>query len=102
MSFFKHRHTKLLLILVLIDMLATMVWFFYFDIPELNPILAGPIEQSLLSFAVTKLAISLPSIYLLNKFLFNRVTQIGLALLLSAYLFVSIVHYYIFIMLITG
>jgi len=101
-SFFKRRHTKLLLVLVLIDLLATMVWFYCFDIPELNPILAGPIDKSLLNFAMTKLIISLPSIYLINKFLHKKISQVGIALLLTAYIAVSIIHYYIFIKLITG
>ena len=101
-SFFKRRHTKLLLVLVLIDLLATMVWFYCFDVPELNPILSGPINESLLNFAMTKLAISLPSIYLINKFLHKKVSQVGIAFLLIAYIAVSIIHYYIFIKLITG
>jgi len=101
-SFFKRRHTKLLLVLVLIDLLATMVWFCCFDVPELNPILSGPINESLLNFAMTKLAISLPSIYLINKFLHKKVSQVGIAFLLVAYIAVSIIHYYIFIKLITG
>ncbi len=66
-GFFKSRHTKLLLILVLLDLLATLVWFRCFDIPELNPVLAGPIQESLLNLVMTKLALSLPSIYLLNS-----------------------------------
>ena len=101
-SFFKHRHTKLLLILVLIDLLATMVWFCCFNVPELNPVLSGPIEKSLLNFVVTKLSLSLPSIYLINKFLHKKISQIGIALLLTAYIAVSIFHYYIFIKLLTG
>jgi hypothetical protein len=101
-SFFKRRHTKLLLVLMLIDLLATMVWFYCFDVPELNPVLAGPIEESLISFVITKLMLSLPSIYLINKFLYKRISQIGIALLLTAYISVSIIHYYIFIKLITG
>jgi hypothetical protein len=99
---FKRRHTKLLLILVLLDLLATMVWFCYFDIPEFNPVLAGPIQKSLLNFVITKLALSLPSIYLINKFLHKRVSQIGVGLLLSAYIAVSIFHYYIFIQLLVS
>jgi hypothetical protein len=101
-SFFKRRHTKLLLVLMLIDLLATMVWFCYFDVPELNPILAGPIKESLINFVMTKLMLSLPSIYLINKFLHKRVSQIGIALLLTAYTAVSILHYWIFIKMIAG
>lgn len=101
-SFFKSRHTKLLLILVAIDLLATLVWFCCFDIPELNPVLAGPINESLLNFVMTKLALSLPSIYLLDKFLYKRISQLGIGLLLVIYFAISIFHYYIFIKLITG
>ena len=99
---FKRRHTKLLLILVLLDLLATMVWFCFYDIPELNPVLAGPINRSLLNFVITKLALSLPSIYLINKFLHKRISQVGVGLLLSAYVSGSIFHYYIFVKLITA
>jgi len=101
-KFFKQRHTKLLLILVLLDLFATMIWFYFFDIPEMNPILSGPIEKSVINFIFTKLALSLPSIYLINKFLHKRISQIGMGLLLSAYICVSIIHYFIFIKIITG
>ena len=56
-KFFKRRHSKLLLILVAIELLATLVWFCCFDIPELNPVLAGPINESLLNFVMTKILI---------------------------------------------
>jgi len=101
-SFFKQRHTKLLLMLVLFDLIATIVWFACYDIPELNPVLSGPIEKSLLNFVITKLTLSLPSIYLLNKFLYNRLSQLGIGILLVAYFAVSIFHYYIFIHLLTS
>ncbi len=96
-SFFKQRHTKLLLVLVLLDLLATMVWFHYYEISELNPILSPRIESSLLEFALLKLALSLPSIFILNKFLNKKITQYGIGLLLTAYIAVSFIHYYIFI-----
>jgi len=101
-KFFKRRHTKLLLILVLLDLIATMVWFCYFDIPELNPILSGPIEKSLINFVITKLTLSLPSIYLINKYLHKRISQLGVGLLLTAYIGVSLFHYFIFITLLTS
>jgi len=101
-KFFKQRHTKLLLILVLLDLLATIIWFYFFDIPEMNPILSGPIEKSMSNFIFTKLALSLPSIFILNKFLHKRVSQIGMAILLTSYICVSIIHYFIFIKILTG
>jgi len=101
-GFFKSRHTKLLLILVLLDLVATLVWFCCFDIPEFNPILVGPITKSLLHFTLTKLALSLPSIYLLDRFLYKRISQLGTGLLLVIYFGISIFHYYIFIHLLTS
>ena len=41
-------------------------------------------------------------IYLINKFLHKKVSQLGMGILLSAYLAVSIFHYYIFVKVITG
>lgn len=99
-KFFKKSHTKLLLYLVLIDLLSTMVWSAWFGVPELNPILANPLEGSLVYFVLIKLGLSLPGIYLLNKFILKKVSQIGLAILLVAYLSVAILHYYICINLI--
>jgi hypothetical protein len=101
-KFFKQRHTKLLLALVLLDLFATIIWYYFFDIPEMNPILSGPIDKSIANFIFTKLALSLPSLYLINKFLYKRVSQIGMALLLFSYIGISIIHYFIFIKIITG
>ena len=101
-KFFKRRHTKLLLVLVFLDLIATMVWFTYFNIPELNPVLSGAIEKSQLNFVITKLSLSLPSIYLINKYLHKRISQLGVGLLLIAYIGVSIFHYFIFINLLTS
>lgn len=99
---FNKRHTKLLLWLILIDLVATVIWFYFFNIPELNPILEGPINNSIGQFVLTKLALSLPSVYILNKFIQNVLSQVGLALLLTSYVGVSIIHYFILIKLIIG
>lgn len=99
-KFFKRHHTKLLLYLVIFDLLSTMVWSAWFGVPELNPILASPLEGSLLLFTLTKLSLSFPGIYLLNKFISKKVSQLGLLVLLMAYFSVAIFHYYIFIKLV--
>ncbi|MAG24043.1 hypothetical protein CMI47_00545 [Candidatus Pacearchaeota archaeon] len=95
--YFKKHHTKLLLLLVLLDLVATMVWFYFFGIDELNPILVEPINKSLLRFTFFKLLLSLPSIYLFNKYLPNKLAQIGIGISLSAYTLISIIHYYLLI-----
>jgi hypothetical protein len=99
---FEKRHIKILLMLISLDLVATLVWFYFFDIPELNPILIGPINKSPINFVITKLLMSLPSIWLLFRFIEKRVSQIGIGILLGSYISVSIFHYFIFIKLITG
>ena len=88
--------------MIVFDLVATLIWFNFFDIPELNPVLIGPINKSASAFILTKLTMSLPSLWLLNKFLDRIISQIGIGILLVAYLSVSIFHYFIFIKLITG
>ena len=97
MAIFKKRHTILLVFLVLLDLIATMVWYYHFGISELNPILCGPIESSSIYFASLKLGMSLPSIYLLDKFIYKKIAQAGMAILLLSYIAVSIIHYYLLI-----
>ena len=91
-----------MLLLIVVDLVATLIWFNFFDIPELNPILIGPINKSPIAFAITKLSMSLPSLWLLGRFIEERISQIGIGLLLVSYISVSIFHYFIFIKLITG
>ena len=104
LNFFKKRHTKLLLLLVLLDLVATMVWFYFFGIDELNPILIEPLNKSLMRFTSLKLLLSLPSIYLFNKYLppnpakgGGKLAQIGMGISLFAYIAVSLIHYYLLI-----
>jgi len=74
-----------------------MVWFYFFGIDELNPILVEPINKSLLRFTFFKLLLSLPSIYLFNKYLPTKLAQIGIGISLSVYIGVSLIHYYLLI-----
>ena len=94
------RHVVLLLILIGIDMLATMIWYSFFGIDEANPALRGPIEHSLISFVLTKLALSLPGLSFLYNNIKRKLTQAGLLFLLSWYIGIFVIHWYIFIKLI--
>jgi len=95
--FFKKKHVRILLLLVTLDLLATLMWFIWYDIPELNPILSPQIEASPIQFVLTKLALTLPGVYLLSKFIHKKISQWGVGFLLTAYTAVSILHYIIFI-----
>ena len=70
-----------------------MIWYYHFGISEMNPILSGPIEESAIHFALLKLSMSLPSIYLLDKFIYKKIAQAGMAILLTSYIGVSLLHY---------
>ena len=96
------RHVVILLLLIAVDMLATMVWFAFAGIGETNPVLVGPIEHSLLSFVLVKLAMSLPGLLFLFRQIKMRIAQIGLVVLLGWYTFIFCIHWYILMCLLGG
>tara|TARA_B100001029_G_scaffold175435_2_gene176866 strand:- start:223 stop:600 length:378 start_codon:yes stop_codon:yes gene_type:complete len=95
------RQAKGLLLLVLIDLVATMIWYSFFQIEEANPLLVGSIESSLLNFTLTKLLLSLPGIWILNKYKDKLISKFGLALLSSVYFIIYLIHLYIMVSLIS-
>jgi hypothetical protein len=99
---FDNKHLKILLYLISIDLIATMVWYFWFEIPEANPVLCGAIESSLVKFVILKLALSFPGLYLLSKYIDKILAQLGIGILLAAYMGITIVHYIIFLYIISG
>ena len=90
-----NRVSALLLCLILVDLICTILWYEAYGISELNPILARPLERSPLSFCIIKLALSFPSIYVLNRFGAKVLSKIGVALLILAYFAVACVHIWI-------
>tara|TARA_B100001027_G_scaffold216954_1_gene195434 strand:+ start:13570 stop:13884 length:315 start_codon:yes stop_codon:yes gene_type:complete len=97
-TYFKRKHVRVLAWLILLDLVATLSWFFFFGIEEANPILAPLIESSPVKFAAFKLGLSFPGIYFLNKYISKGVVQGGLAVLLFTYYIVALIHAGIFIM----
>ena len=93
------RTTFFLLLLILIDLICTIIWYEAFGISEWNPILSPPLEKSSLRFCFFKLALSIPSIWVLVHFKNKLVSKIGIALLSLAYTLVVCVHIYIAIYL---
>jgi len=94
-----NRVSALLLCLILVDLICTIVWYEAYGVSELNPILARPLERSPLSFCIIKLALSIPSIWVLVHFKDKLISKIGIALLSLAYTLVVCVHIYIAIYL---
>jgi hypothetical protein len=67
---------------------------------EANPLLSAQIKDSPASFVFIKLGLSLPGLYLLNKYINKKIAQSGIGLLLLCYSVVAIIHVMIFFMMI--
>lgn len=90
-----NRVSALLLCLILVDLICTIVWYEAYGISELNPILARPLERSTLSFCIIKLALSIPSIFLLNLFKDKFLSKIGIVFLTVIYSAIACLHAWI-------
>jgi hypothetical protein len=99
-QYFKQVHIRILLLLIVLDLIATLNWYFFFGIEEANPLLSSQIRDSPASFVLIKLGLSLPGLYLLNKYINKKIAQSGIGLLLLCYSVVAIIHVMIFFMMI--
>lgn len=96
---FKQTHIRILLLLIILDLVATTCWYVFFGIEEANPLLSAQIKDSPLNFVLIKLGLSLPGLYLLKKYINKRIAQCGIAILLLCYSIVALIHMMIFFML---
>jgi hypothetical protein len=87
---------RILACLILLDLVATSVWYGVYGVPEQNPIMAFFISKSILLFAGTKLFLSIPSLYILSAHSGHWLTKVGLAFLIASYIEVSLIHAYLF------
>ena len=92
---FNINHIKILTLLIIIDLIATIIWFVYFGIEEANPILASSIKDSPLKFAAVKLGLSIPGLAILTRYIKYNIAQGGIFLLLFSYSAVTIIHLFI-------
>jgi len=99
-GYFKQVHIRILLLLIILDLTATLNWYFFFGMEEANPLLSSQIKNSPASFVLIKLGLSLPGLYLLNKYINKKIAQSGIAILLLCYSLVALIHIMIFFMLI--
>ena len=97
LQYFNKKHIRILVLLILLDLIATLTWYIIFGIEEANPILAAQIKESPIRFALLKLGLSIPGVFILNKYIKKGIAQNGIALLLLTYYLVAILHCAIFI-----
>jgi hypothetical protein len=84
-----------LLLLILVDLICTIVWAEAYGVSEWNPILSPFIEISPISFALVKLILSVPSIFVLSRFREKLLSKIGILTLCLAYTAVTGIHIYV-------
>lgn len=99
-SYLTSKHIRILSLLIFLDLIATLTWYLVFGIEEANPLLADRIKNSPVEFVLVKLGLSLPGLYILNKYIKKTLAQGGLALLLAAYYLVALIHVFIFFALV--
>ena len=97
LQYFNKKHIRILVLLILLDLIATLTWYIIFGIEEANPILAAQIKESPIRFVILKLGLSIPGILILNKYIKKGIAQSGIALLLFTYYLVAVLHCVIFI-----
>ena len=94
--YFQRTHLRILLLLIMLVLIATLNWYYFFGIEEANPLLSAQIKDSPAAFILIKLGLSFPGLYLLNKYIDKKLAQGGIALLLLCYSIVAIIHVMIF------
>jgi hypothetical protein len=96
MKIFNNKHLKVLLVLFLVDIIATITWFSAYGVEEANPVLSGVINNSILLFCITKILLSFPALIILDKYLHKKITQVAIGMSLFLYSIVAVMHYSIF------
>jgi hypothetical protein len=99
---FKDTHLKVIMILVLIDILSTLTWYYFLEVKEWNPLMDLALSNSPMSFVVAKLSISFFTIYILSKYMSKRISQVGIGLVLCLYSVVTVLHYFVFLFLLSN
>ena len=99
---FKDAHLKVIIIVVLIDILSTLTWYYFLEVSEWNPIMDLALSQSPILFVTAKLSISFLSIYVLSKYIYKKISQIGIGIVLLSYSMVTMLHYFVFVFLLSN
>ena len=99
---FDKKHLKIITLLILLDIVATMLWYSFSSVKEWNPIMDSILEVSLISFVIAKLSISFFTIHILSKYISKKISQIGIGIVLATYSIVTILHYFVFLFLLSN
>ena len=88
-----------LILLILVDSIATIHWYGTYGIEEANPLMAILLDRDVIYFFVVKMAVSMAGIAIIHKFYNKLLSKIGLFVLYLAYVSVFLVHLGIFMSL---
>lgn len=89
-----------LILLILVDTMATIHWYSVYGIEEANPLMAFLLDHDIIYFFMVKMAVSLAGIAIIHKFYNKLLSKIGLFVLYLAYVSVFFIHLSIFVSLI--
>ena len=89
-----------LILLILVDTMATIHWYSAYGIEEANPLMAFLLDHDIIYFFMVKMAVSLVGIAIIHKFYNKLLSKIGLFVLYLAYVSVFFIHLGIFVSLI--
>jgi len=86
------KQLRIIVILTLFDLLMTLVWVLSGTASEANPIMAYMLNKSALAFGLSKLVLSLGSIWILFKYQTSRLVQYAVPIIFLLYFSVSVHH----------
>ena len=86
------RQLRIIIILSLFDMLMTLIWVNAGLATEANPVMDYVLSKSNMTFAVTKLGLTLGSAWLLNRFKNNLLAKMAVPFILLVYLGIGGYH----------
>ena len=96
----KDRAILPLILLFLVDTMATIHWYSAYGVEEANPLMAFLLDRDIVYFFMVKMAVSLAGIAIIHKFYNKLLSKVGLFVLYLAYVGVFFVHLGIFMSLI--
>tara|TARA_Y100000114_G_scaffold14058_3_gene11397 strand:+ start:2694 stop:2984 length:291 start_codon:yes stop_codon:yes gene_type:complete len=86
------KYIKYIVILILIDAVSTIWWYYHMGIEEANPIMSFFIEKSAVEFIIAKFGISFISLGILSLFRHNKLSKIGIIIIMIIYLMIAFMH----------
>lgn len=86
------KYIKYIVILILIDAVSTIFWYHHMGIDEANPLMRFFIEKSAIEFVFAKFGISFISLGILSFFSHNKLSKVGIYLIMTIYFFIAIMH----------